>query len=226
MQALIVCTNLATDPINQEQTGIWFPDLVNFYDEIQKKRIIADIVSPAGGEIPVDERSIDLKDPLLNSYYENAEFRMKLRHSGSLTETDPFPYRLIYFCGGYGALFDFPGHPAIQTVTQKIYERNGTVSAVGHGVAALLDLALSDGELLIRDKYLTASSAMEDRLHNLTKELPFYLEEKLKEQGAHYTKALLPFVEYIEMDERLITGQNPASARKVAKKVLEELFEK
>jgi putative intracellular protease/amidase len=57
-------------------------------------------------------------------------------------------------------------------------------------------------------------------------EVPFHLEDLLKERGAHYTKAMIPFVEFIEMDERLITGQNPNSAKKVATKALEELFEK
>jgi len=226
MKVLIVCTNQALDPINQEQTGIWFPDLVHFYDELQKKRILIDIASPEGGPIPVDEKSIDLKDSVIKKYYEDPAFCQLFQHSKALTEIDPLDYRIIYFCGGYGALFDFTDNPLVNNAIRIIYERNGTVITVGHGAAALLHATLSTGELLIKDKYLTASSAMEDRLHKLTKDLPFYIEDKLKEQGAHYTKALLPFVEYIEMDDRLITGQNPASSRKVASKALEELFEK
>jgi putative intracellular protease/amidase len=226
MKVLIVCTSQAEDPINREPTGIWLPDLIHFYDELQKKRIRIDITSPLGGEIPIDEKSIDLKDPVIKSYYENEGFTSFYKNSKSLSDIDPLEYRLVYLVGGYGALFDFPNQPLIQDIIRIVYERNGTVISVGHGAAALLYVHLSSGELLIKDKYLTASSAMEDRLHRLTKDLPFYLEEKLKEQGAHYTKALLPFVEYIEMDERLITGQNPASSRKVASKALEELYEK
>ena len=123
-------------------------------------------------------------------------------------------------------MWDLPDNTDLQEITREIYENNGTVSAVCHGVCGLLNVRLSDGSLLIKDKYLTGFSNMEETLMSFVSEVPFYLEDKLKENGAHYTKSIIPFIEFIELDERLITGQNPNSARKVASKALEELFEK
>ena len=123
-------------------------------------------------------------------------------------------------------MWDFPENTDLQRITREIYENNGTVTAVCHGVCGLLNVKLSDGSLLIKDKYLTGFSNMEETLMSFVSEVPFYLEDKLKENGAHYTKSIIPFIEFIELDERLITGQNPNSARKVASKALEELFEK
>ena len=123
-------------------------------------------------------------------------------------------------------MWDFPDNTDLQRITREIYENNGTVTAVCHGVCGLLNVKLSDGSLLIKDKYLTGFSNMEETLMSFVSEVPFYLEDKLKENGAHYTKSIIPFIEFIELDERLITGQNPNSARKVASKALEELFEK
>ena len=226
MKVLIVCTNRDTYPTKTSKTGIWLSDLTHFYDVMAKRRIIMDIVSPLGGPIPVDERSLDLKDECNARYWEDAAFRQKLQNSLKPSEVHPNDYRLIYFAGGHGAMWDFPENKELQNLASTIYERNGMITAVSHGVGGLLNVRLTDGALLLLDKYVTGYSNVEEALVSFVSEVPFYLEDKLKEQGAHYTKAMIPFVEFIEMDERLITGQNSHSARKVATKALEELFEK
>jgi putative intracellular protease/amidase len=226
MKVLIVCTNHDTYPAKTSKTGLWLNELTHFYDLMAKRRIFMDFVSPLGGNVPVDERSLDLKDECNARYWEDAAFRQKLQSSLKPSDVDPGGYRLIYFAGGHGAMWDFTDNAELQNIARAIYERNGMVTAVAHGVSALLNIRLSDGSLLIRDKYVTGYSNVEEALVSFVSEVPFYLEDKLKEQGAHYTKAMIPFVEFIEMDERLITGQNSHSARKVASKALEELFEK
>lgn len=185
-----------------------------------------DLVSPLGGNIPLDERSFDLKDEINNFYYEQESFRQRLKNSLKPSEVKAKDYRLIYFAGGHGAMWDFPENVELQEITRNIYEKGGMVAAACHGVSGLLNVKLSDGTLLIHDKYLTGFSNVEEKLASLVTEVPFYLEDRLRENGAHYTKSMLPFIQYIEVDERLITGQNPNSAGKVARKVMEEMFEK
>jgi putative intracellular protease/amidase len=226
MKALLVCTNHDTFPTKAGKTGLWLSELTHFYHVLAQRSISVDTVSPLGGNIPIDERSFDLKDELNRKYYEDSVFRHKLENSMKPSEIKAEEYRLIYFAGGYGTLWDLPDNTELQTMTRTIYERHGMVAAVGHGVCGLLNVKLSDGNLLIHDKYLTGFSNMEERLVSLVTEVPFYLEDRLREQGAHYTKSVIPFIQYIEVDERLITGQNPSSAGKVAKKVMEEMFEK
>lgn len=226
MKVLIVCTNHSTYPTKTNKTGLWLSELTHFYDVMAKRRILMDIVSPSGGAIPIDERSLDLKDECNARYLEDATFQNKLQNSLKPSQVDPADYRLVYFAGGHGAMWDFTENIELQEIVRRIFEKNGTVTAVSHGVCGLLNIRLSDGSLLIQDKYLTGYSNVEEALVSFVSEVPFYLEDQLKERGAHYTKAMIPFVEFIEMDERLITGQNPHSARKVASKALEELFEK
>ena len=226
MKVLIVCTNHDTYPAKTSKTGLWLNELTHFYDLMAKRRIVMDLVSPRGGTIPVDERSMDLKDECNARYWEDTSFREKLQNSLKPSDVHANDYRLIYFTGGHGAMWDFAENTELQNIAKTIYERNGMITAVAHGVCGLLNIKLSDGSLLIRDKYVTGYSNVEEALVSFVSEVPFYLEDKLKEYGAHYTKAMIPFVEFIEMDERLITGQNSHSARKVASKALEELFEK
>jgi putative intracellular protease/amidase len=226
MKVLIVCTNHDTYPTKSGKTGLWLSELTHFYDLMVKRRVLVDIVSPQGGNIPIDERSFDLKEEINHKYWEDDIFRSKISNSLSPDEVHSGDYRLIYYAGGHGAMWDLTENSVLQEITRNIYENGGTVSAVCHGVCGLLNVRLSDGSLLIKDKYLTGFSNMEEALNSFVSEVPFYLEDKLKEQGAHYTKSMIPFIEFIELDERLITGQNPHSARKVASKALEELFEK
>ncbi|TDB68146.1 type 1 glutamine amidotransferase domain-containing protein [Arundinibacter roseus] len=226
MKALIVCTNHDTFPTKTQKTGLWLSEVTHFYHVLNKRKIQMDFVSPLGGLIPIDERSMDLKDDVNRLYYEIPDFRSKLENSLKPTDVHADDYRLIYFAGGHGAMWDFPDNSELQKITRNIYEKGGMVAAACHGVSGLLNVKLSDGSLLIQDKYLTGFSNMEEKLVSLVTEVPFYLEDRLRENGAHFTKSMIPFIQYIEVDERLITGQNPNSAGKVARKVMEEMFEK
>lgn len=226
MKALIVCTNQATFPTKSNKTGLWLSELTHFYHVLAKRKIIMDFASPRGGLIPIDERSFDLDDELNKLHYEQEDFRQKLENSLKPSQLNHKEYRLIYFTGGHGALWDFPENTELQELTRQIYENQGTVAAVAQGVSALLHVKLSDDTLLIHEKYLTGFSNVEDKLSSMVSEVPFSLEDRLRQSGAHYTKALLPFSQYIELDERLVTGQNPNSAGKIATKLMEELSEK
>jgi putative intracellular protease/amidase len=100
------------------------------------------------------------------------------------------------------------------------------VAAVGHGVSGLLNVMLSDGTSLIENRQVTGFANVEEKLARLDDQVPFLLEDKLRERTSLYSKGLIPFLTHIEVDERLVTGQNPLSARKVGRKVLEEMYEK
>jgi len=45
----------------------------------------------------------------------------------------------------------------------------------------------------------------------------------MKKRGARYEKGLIPFRSYVVVDGRLVTGQNPGSAKATAEKVVEVL---
>lgn len=227
MKALAVCTNTGSYPTKGTKTGMWFSELVYYIEELSKRNISIDIASPLGGEIPVDPRSLESKDDVLKRYYSDEDFMAKVRHSISLSEVDASEYFIVYLVGGHGAIWDFPENLALQKIVSDVYEHYGTITAVGHGVSGLLNVRMEDGSLFVKDRYITGFSNVEEKLASfVSDEVPFYLEDRLLESGANFTKTMLPFTEHIEMDERLITGQNPSSARKVAQKLLEELWEK
>jgi len=94
---------------------------------------------------------------------------------------------------------------------------------VCHGVSGLLNIKLSNGTLLIKDKNLTGYSNFEEVLAGVSRLVPFSLQNELQKKGAHYKKALFPFVSFVQRDVNLITGQNPFSTKAVAAKVINQL---
>ncbi len=103
-----------------------------------------------------------------------------------------------------------------------MYESDGIVSAVCHGPAALVDAKLSSGEYLIKGKNVAAFTNKEEEEVHTTDVVPFLLETALREHGALYHEAP-NWSENVVTDDRLITGQNPASAHGVGVALLNAL---
>lgn len=226
LRVLFICTNHTDYPTKPQKTGLWLSELTHFYDEIADRNFALDIASPNGGRIPIDQRSINRNDNINDKWYNNSLIRNKLENSLRLDEVNPLDYKLIYFTGGHGTMWDFPQNTLLQDITRQIYENGGIIAAVCHGVSGLLNVRLSDGTELIKERQITGFSNLEEKLVRLDSEVPFLLEDALKQKQALYSKSLIPFLPHIEVDERLVTGQNPLSARKVGRKVVEEMFEK
>lgn len=208
----------------KKRTGLWLSELTVFYDKAIKKYEV-DIVSPTGGEVPLDPRSklTALLRKKTRKYLKDPAFRNKLQHSLSPEEIKSDEYHAIYFAGGHGTMWDFPDSTYLQRITREIYENKGVVSAICHGPSALINVKLSNGKYLIEDKTLTSFSYKEERLLMLHKQIPFVLQSKLEKRGANYKQSLLPFTSFVKQDGRLVTGQNPQSVRKTTKKTLKLL---
>jgi putative intracellular protease/amidase len=95
----------------------------------------------------------------------------------------------------------------------------------GHGPAALIKAAESNSSLL-KGKRVTGYSNAEEALVLKGDNIPFMLEDRLKELGADHQKATVPFIAHTEVDGLLITGQNPLSAGPTAQELIEVLEEK
>ena len=128
----------------------------------------------------------------------------------------------IFFAGGHGVMWDFADSAAIANVTREIYERGGIVSTVCHSSAALVNVKLSDGKFLVDGKNLTAFTNAEEADVQATEIVPFLLETELKNRGA-ILHAAANRSNHVEIDGRLVTGQNPASAAAVGDAVVKLL---
>lgn len=220
---LVVLTSHAKYPTIPRATGLWLGEAVHFVKEVQGAGYQVDYVSPKGGYTPIDPHSLAMADDTDWQWYQDAAFMARLGNTLKPGEVNPADYVAIYYAGGHGVVWDFPDDKALQGISRQIYEDGGVVSSVCHGAVGLLNIELSDGSLLIKGKEVTGFSNAEEQLAQLDQYMPYLTEDELVKRGAIYKKAAEPWLEFAVADQRVITGQNPASGKAVAESVLKEL---
>jgi len=222
-KVLVVLTTTEKYPNLNRATGIWLGEAVHFVEKIERAGLQVDYVSPNGGYTPIDPHSLAMAAPIDWEWYHKREFMNRLGATLKPSQVNPADYVAIYFVGGHGVLWDFPENREFQELSRKIYEAGGYVASVCHGAVGLLNIRLSDGRLLIQGKRVTGFSNEEERLAELDRYVPFLTEDELVKRGARYEKADAPWQEFAIADQRVITGQNPASGGAVAALLLKEL---
>ncbi len=222
---LTVVTNVSHYEDPSEPTGLWLSELTHAYDVFAEAGYEQTIASPQGGSSPLEPRS--LKFPNYNKSakaWKADDAKMALLAStASPDEIDSADFDAIYFTGGHAVMYDFPNSQGLQRITREIYERGGIVSSVCHGYCGLLNTRLSDGSLLVAGRKLTGFAWSEEVLARVDKLVPYNVEEEMKNRGARYGKGLIPFASHVVVDGRLVTGQNPGSAKATAKKIVSVL---
>lgn len=228
MKALVLVTSISKYKNHNIPTGLWLSELTHFYDECVQNKIEITIASPKGGKIHLDPESLKsiVLDKLTKKYHSDIEFMKLLDNTTSLSDINSDGFDVIYLTGGHGTMYDFSGNEKLNSIISEMYESGKIVSAVCHGVCGLIDVKLSNGEYLVKQKTMTGYSWTEEILARRKKQVPFNLEQTLKDRGANYKKAFIPLTSKVEKDGNLITGQNPFSSKEIAKKVMEVLLNK
>jgi putative intracellular protease/amidase len=201
-------------------TGWYLSEAAHPWKVLHQEGIEVDFMSPKGGKPPVD--GFNLEDPVNKEFWENPEIKEKLENTLTPDRVNISDYAAIHFVGGHGAMWDLPENQEIARLTGELYDNSGVVSAVCHGPAGLVNVKLNDGTYLVDGKTIAAYTNAEEEAGGMTDVVPFLLESKLKERGANHIAAPNK-TENVKVDERLVTGQNPASAHLVGEKILELL---
>ncbi|MGM7649824.1 type 1 glutamine amidotransferase domain-containing protein [Serratia marcescens] len=219
---LHVVTNVSHYDNPAHKTGLWLSELTHAYAIFAGQGYEQHIVSPQGGRSPLEPRA--LKWPLLDAsakaWLKTPAKMALLENTLSPQQADPARFDAIYFTGGHAVMWDFPDSAELQQITREIYERGGVVSAVCHGYCGLLNVRLSNGTLLVAGRRITGFSWTEEVLAGVARDMPYNAQAEMQKRGARYEKALLPFVPHAVVDGRLVTGQNPNSAKLTAKRVV------
>ncbi|UMQ41369.1 type 1 glutamine amidotransferase domain-containing protein [Chryseobacterium sp. Y16C] len=203
-----------------QETGYYLGEVSHPWEVLHKAGYEIDFVSPKGGTPPVD--GFDLKDPVNKEFWENKEYKNKIDHSLQPSQVNPNDYSTIFYAGGHGAMWDFADNTELAAIASKIYENGGIVAGVCHGPAGLVNIKLNNGKYLVDGKKINAFTNEEESEVKLTNVVPFLLEDKLKERGAKFEKSGL-WQNHVVTDQRVITGQNPQSAKSVGEEILKEL---
>lgn len=207
---------------SNQKTGYYLSEVSHPWSILVDADIEVDFVSPKGGLPPVD--GFDLTDSLNRRFWENKYYQDKLLKTLSPQEVDSDEYIAIHYAGGHGTMWDFPDNQELADIAAKIYEKGGAISAVCHGPAGLINIRLSDGTYLLQDLKVCSFTNEEEKLVDLDEVVPFLLESQMRKRGAFF-KHGKPWQEFAVEDKRVITGQNPQSALKVGRLLLNAINE-
>lgn len=219
----IVLTNHGELGNTGKPTGFYLSEASHPYYVFKDAGYLVDFISPKGGLAPMD--GVDMQDPINATFLSDPELVSKTRSTLPIHQTTPERYDALFFAGGHGTMWDFPDDAQLQKLITAVYERGGVIAAVCHGPAALVNVKLSNGDYLVADKEVSAFTNEEESAVKLEKVVPFALESKLRARGARFIKAD-NFKQKVAVAERLVTGQNPASATGVAEAVVSILNSK
>lgn len=217
---LFVVTSHDTKGSTGEKTGYYLGEVSHPWEVLTEAGYEIDFVSPKGGNPPVD--GFDLNDPVNKKFWEDTGYHQKITNSMRPSEVKPEDYAAIFYAGGHGAMWDLPTDDTLNKIAATIYEKDGIVAAVCHGPAGIVNIQLSNGSYLVKDKKVNGFSNEEEEQIKLTQVVPFLLENQLKERGGIYEKSA-PWQVHVTIDKRLITGQNPQSAKAVGEAIVKAL---
>ncbi|AUI37591.1 glutamine amidotransferase [[Bacillus] caldolyticus] len=217
-RVLMVVTNHTTIT-DDHKTGLWLEEFAVPYLVFKEKGYDVKVASIQGGEVPLDPRSINEKDPSW------AEAEAVLKNTTRLSKDDAHGFDAIFLPGGHGTMFDFPDNETLQYVLQQFAEEGRIIAAVCHGPSGLVNATYKDGTPIVKGKTVTSFTDEEEREVGLDVHMPFLLESTLRLRGANFVRGE-KWTDFSVRDGNLITGQNPQSSRSTAEKVVAALEER
>ena len=215
-KVLIIVSNANVIGPNNRRTGTFLPEVAHPYAEFNRAGYQIDFASPTGDTPYLD--ALNLADDPDNLAFLIGKGWAAMQKAVKLSTVDVSAYDAIFVPGGLAPMVDMPEDPLIKKIVAETYERNAVVGAVCHGPVSLLNVKLSDGSYLVNGKNIASFTDEEEENYAKT-DVPFFLQTALTKQGAIF-HAAAPWSANSIADGNLVTGQNPASAKGVAEKMI------
>jgi putative intracellular protease/amidase len=218
---LILVTNHATLGTTDEANGTYAPEITHAVHEFIDAGYQYEIASIKGGVAPMYGQETE-GDVINSDILANADFMDKIQNTKIATTLKASNYDAVFYPGGFGLLSDLAQNADVAKLTAQAYENGAIVGAVCHGPAGLLPIQLSNGKALIENIEVTAFTREEEIDFGTIANVPFLLEESLARKAGKYSK-IAPWGVHVVSQDRVITGQNPASASAVGKAIVKQL---
>lgn len=196
------------------RTGLWLEEFAAPYLLFLQAGFEVVVASPLGGEAPIDPRSVAVGQPA--AWQKAAEV---LKQTRKLSEVEREVFDAIILPGGHGPMVDLAKDEALAALLQRADVDGWVIGAVCHGPAGLVRAQKEDCTPLVAGRRLTGFTNAEERMVQLEEAVPFLLENRLKELGAHYEHSK-PWEAFVVRDGSWVTGQNPQSSEAFAKEVI------
>lgn len=224
MKILIVLTSHDQLGNTGKKTGFWLEEFVSPYYVFKDAGAKITLASPKGGRPPLDPTS-ELPENLTEStkrYSKDEAAQAELADTKKIADVSAKDFDAVFYPGGHGPMWDLSDNRQSIALIEAFVKADKPVGAVCHAPASLVNVRGKDGEYLVKSKRVTGFTNAEEEAVGLTKIVPFLLEDRLKERGGLYSKGA-DWAPHVQVDGKLVTGQNPASSRPAAEELLKLL---
>jgi putative intracellular protease/amidase len=207
-----------------KKTGFWIEEFAAPYYNLLDKGVKITVASPKGGKAPIDPKSkAEASQTEATKRFNKDKIAQDLINTTvQLGDVKAEDFDAVFYPGGHGPLWDLAEDETSIALIETFNEQKKPIAFVCHAPGILKDVKNAEGEPLVKGKNVTGFTNTEEEAVQLTKVVPFLVEDMLKEQGGNFSKAANWNVHVVK-DGNLITGQNPASSNKVADKLYESL---
>jgi putative intracellular protease/amidase len=220
-RVLMIVTSHARLGESGTLTGFWLEELAAPYGVFLDAGLAIDIASPAGGRPPADPKSETSDAEPVRRFRADREAMARLESTLPLADVAE-RYDAYFVVGGHGAMWDLATSDAVASLLGRAHDAGKVVAAVCHGPAALVGVRDAHGEPIVRGRRVAGFSNEEEEAAGLTAIVPFALETRLRELGAHYEQGA-KWAAFAVRDGNLVTGQNPQSSAATARETLAAL---
>jgi putative intracellular protease/amidase len=224
MKILIVLTSHDQLGDTGKKTGFWLEEFAAPYYVLKDAGAAITLASPKGGQPPLDPKSEipEFQTELTKRFRTDTAAQAELANTKKLADVSADDFDAVFYPGGHGPMWDMPDNATSIALIEAFVKADKPVGAVCHAPVALVNVRGKDGEYLVKGKRVAGFTNAEEEAVGLTTVVPFLLEDRLKERGSIYSKTA-NWVPYVQVDGRLVTGQNPASSEPAAEELLKLL---
>src|SRR5215469_4178148 len=220
MKILMILTSHDELGNTGRKTGFWLEEFAAPYFTFLDAGATVTVASPNGGQPPLDPVSDTPEGQIewTRRFKADPAAQAVLANTRRLAEVRANDYDAVFYPGGHGPMWDLAEDPVSIALIESFYNAGKPVAAVCHAPGVLRHVTYM-GAPIVKGKRVTGFTNGEEEAVQLTKVVPFLVEDELKRLGGLFEK-VPNWQPHSIVDGRLITGQNPASSTGAAQALL------
>jgi putative intracellular protease/amidase len=224
MKVLMVLTSHDQLGNTGRKTGFWLEELAAPYYVFKDAGAQITLASPKGGQPPLDPKSNEpsFQTDITRRFEKDADANAELARTIRLDSVKQEDYDTVFYPGGHGPMWDLAEDKHSIKLLESFVSAGKTFAVVCHSTGALRHVKTPEGKPFVEGKTVTGFTNGEEEAVELTKVVPFLVEDEMLSLGAIFSKVKNWGVHTV-IDGQLITGQNPASSGPAAKALIDRL---
>ncbi|MEV6840533.1 type 1 glutamine amidotransferase domain-containing protein [Streptomyces sp. NPDC051133] len=208
-------------------SGFWGEELAMPHKIFTEAGWHVTIATPGGTAPTLDRLSMSRTAGLPSKLREVARYldsiQAALNRPEALENIDPDEFDLVFYPGGHGPMEDLAYDPGSGALLTRVLRSGKPLALLCHAPAATLAARDADGTWPFAGYRMTGLSNAEEKLNGFGRKAPWFLEDRLRDEGANYVKGRLPLLPFVVVDRNLYTGQNPTSSERLARRLVADL---